>query len=431
MKKLNVSGKLLLAAMSLLLGACGAKDPLAGQPDYIRNATPGFQKPADPIPDDKNMIISSNQTRFFFMETIEGQGVFTGRILLDKYNGELSIENLIDFEGATFDPVTGVFTWTPPRGFVSGVDSTRDTFLRVRLIGFKEGTSVAANKTQDFPLTVKRFERVPSIEREVGLPTRAVREGENLRIVLYVKDEDAVNQDGQKPRIFIQAPVNEPRVGDLTPYIRVASEDNPEQNFSDRSTYEFTINVNLYDMDLTKNSGDYHFRVTAVSRHGKMSLPKEYKISVMTNVVHPVISSDTFEAKVGVDMVQDILVADPRQEGIVSVEILNPNALPKGFSFKCMDHDNRWMKLCRATWAMAAPPIPIRIPVPADVVPAPPAPLPGPEIGPQPEPRNFGPNFPVGTEAQVKIRTTNSSPVKNDSFSVSRTYNLKFKVVGP
>jgi hypothetical protein len=429
---MNMNKQLVLIALgALALAACGKQDPLADQPDYIRNATPGFQKPAPPVASKDNMIISSNASHFFFTEGVEGQVSITGRILLDNYQAELMIDNLADFDGASFDTATGIFSWIPPKGFVSGANSTRTTFLRIRLNGKQKDTSITATRTEDFPMTISRMERQPTIVKETGFPATAAREGETLRITLYVKDEDAVNTQGQKPKIFIQSPTNEPRVGDLTPYIRVSSEDNPDQDFSDPTLWKFTINVNLQDVDVTKNSGDFYFRVTAVTRFGKMSPTKEYRVAINTDVQHPIISSESFEATVGIDMLQDVIVMDPRQEGNVTVDIQNPQELPKGFTFKCTPQTNRrWMNVCRANWSLAAAMIPVPIPVPEDSIEPKPNPLPGPNFGgDQAEVRNIGPTYPIGTEATVRIRATNSSPVSLDRYSVYRDYQLKFKVV--
>lgn len=440
----------MVAMTALALSACGDQDPLASQPDYIRNATPGFQKPAPAVANDENMLITSNLTHFLFTESVEGQVTITGRILLDNYESGLVVDNLMDFAGATFDPATGIFAWTPPRGFVTGTNSTRTTFVRMRLNGIQTETSITATKIKDFPVTVSRMERQPTIVKETGFPLKAAREGDSLRLVIFVKDEDATNVVGQKPRIFVQAPTNEPRVGDLTPYIRVVSEDNPDQDFNDPTQYKFSLNVNLQDVDVTKNSGDYYFRVTAISRFGKTSATKEYRIAVNTDVQYPILSSENFEATVGIDMVQDVLVVDPRQEGRVSVEVLNPKSLPEGFKFNCTTSTSkRWMSVCRATWSLSAPVIRVPIPVPDPVVvpvpipvPADPTPSPTPDESNQSNPvvlpapsfdaegkRVVIPPAAVGTEARIRIRATNSSPVSLDTYSVYRDYDLKFKVV--
>lgn len=397
--KLNllVRRPFLLVPLMLVLASCGSQDPLAKQPEYIKKATPGFDKPAPPVATKENMIISSNATQFFFTEAVEGQTTITGRILLDNYEASMEIDNLEDFEGASFDPATGIFTWTPPRGYVVGVNSTRTSPLRVRLNGLQRQTNITATRTEDFAVTVSRMESQPTIVKETGFPVEAAREGDSLRITIFVKDVDAVNTAGSKPRIFIQSPVNKPSVGDLTPYIRTVSEDNPDQDFSDRTVWKFTLNVALTDADVTKNTGDFYFRVTAVSRYGKMSAPKEYKVSILTGLEKPVLSSDNFEVLAGNTMVHDVLIMDPRQEGKVTVEVLNPQDLPAGFDFKCGSKlASVWMTTCRATWVTKVDPA----------------------------------QQPV-TEAVVKLRTTNRSPISYDNFTVSKDYNLNFKVVTP
>lgn len=437
----------LSAIGAMLIAACGSQDPLASEPDFIKNATPGFFKPAEPVPSKENMIISSNQTRFFFTETLEGQATITGRVLLDNCDKELSIDNIADFDGASYDPQTGIFSWTPPRGYVSGVNSTVTTILRVRLNALQKQTGITSTTTQDFEVTVARMERQPVIESESGFPKEFMREGETLRLVLIVRDEDAANQKGLKPRIFVQGPVAEPRVGDLSPFIRVASEDNPEQDYSNPALWKFTLNVNLQDVDLTKNSGDYYFRVTAVSRYGKMSATKEYRVAVMTDLQTPILSSNEFEATVGVDMNQDVMVMDPRQEGRVSVTVLNPSDLPEGFTFKCTgDAKKAWMNVCRAKWSLAPRPTPSPSPTPLPgfgPTPEPsPVPSPTPKTLPKPSPLPVvtpesggvtplpGPTV-IGDQAVVKIRVINSSPVSWDKYSTpAKDYELKFKVVG-
>lgn len=393
---------LILATLPFVFG-CGSDDPLANQPEYIRKATPGFQKPQEPIASEETMLISSNQTEFLFTEGVEGQVALTGRVLLDNYKSNLQIDNLADFDGATFDPETGIFTWTPPKNYVTGADSSRRTLLRVRMNAFQASRGVTATRTKDFPVTVARQEKQPTITSESGFPRGPVREGDTLRITLVVDDPDAVNQPGLKPRIFLQGPANKPRIGDLTPYIRVASENDPERDFSNPSLWKFTLNVALTDVDMTKNSGDFAFRATAVSRYGKISATKEYRISVLTNLLQPLLTSDSFEVKSGVALVQDVLIFDPRQEGRVEVEILDPRDIPTGFEIKCAPQPNRvWMNVCRASWAVPAT--------------SPNAPTPLPNVDPR-------------TEAVVRVRAYNHSTVISDNYSVFKDYSLKFKVV--
>lgn len=380
------------------LSGCGSENPLDSQPEYIQKATPGFQKAQDPVASKDTMIITSNQTHFFFTETVEGQVAISGRVLLDNYQSELSIDNIADFAGATFDAESGLFSWVPPRGFVSGLGSTRTTFLRMRLNAAQppsaDGNVVTATTTLDFPVTVARMERQPTIVQEAGFPTGETREGENLKLTIIVKDEDGVNQLGGKPSIFIQAPVNEPRVGDLTPFIRVVSEDNPERDFADPTLWKFTLNVALNDVDVTKNAGDFYFRVTAVTRFGKKSATKEYRIAIRTDVQQPIISSENFEGKANAVSIQDIYLIDPRSEGRVSVEILNKNELPAALKIDCpLDKTRPSIVVCRSNWNLV------------------------------------GIAAMGQAEVTVRIRATNRSPLSYDNYSVFKDYTLKFKVV--
>ena len=98
---------------------CGLKqDPLADKPDIIKNGRIPQQKIEPLRPENSEVIRIDTVNKFTFVENREDKITITSRVLAPGYVNEMTIDNLSDFQDATFDSVTGVFTWKPPKGFI-------------------------------------------------------------------------------------------------------------------------------------------------------------------------------------------------------------------------------------------------------------------------------------------------------------------------
>lgn len=110
------------------------QDPLRSYPESVRQGQPPQTKPEyeKPIPSDSIRIDAPDVMAFVEQETqVFKLGV---RVLIDGYSASLSVKNLRNFVGASFNAQTGEFRWSPPRGWVSGQQSYSVSDLALEVV---------------------------------------------------------------------------------------------------------------------------------------------------------------------------------------------------------------------------------------------------------------------------------------------------------
>ena len=121
---------LLLGAMAYMLASCGSKqDPMSGKPDEVQNGRLPQQKVQLPVPAKSDAVRVNAVKSVTFKETVEGRIPIVANVLEKDYDLTLEIVNGSDFPGATLDPETNEFVWTPPKGFIFGGIQQDDTWV--------------------------------------------------------------------------------------------------------------------------------------------------------------------------------------------------------------------------------------------------------------------------------------------------------------
>lgn len=312
-----------------LLVACQQgldQDPLANQPDEIRNGVDrGAAKPAPkptPLPSESLRIDTAEF--YSFKETLEGSATVSGRVLIPiggktaekGVDYEVNIENMSAFPGASYDAITGQFKWTPPRGFVD-MEYTRNMSLIVSL-----NTKIAPvlSIRRIIPVFVTRVENDPEIIKVEGLSNGSIREGSTREFQVVVKDPDAADNDWARPRLLV---VNN-RAGSHSAAAMISlvqpgwGNTNPTVDPNDKHLWVFKLNVDARDREVTASESLLSFGLIAVSRFGRSSSPENVDVRFLTNVRKPVISwKDTLNFVGGRDVLINFNVFDPQSEGRV------------------------------------------------------------------------------------------------------------------
>jgi hypothetical protein len=335
----------LAMAFSLVGAGCSSQDPLAGQPDNIRNGVPP-QKPGsdevDPVSDQALRIRAADYISF--QETVEGKTTITGALLqsvdghepVQGQDFELMITNLADFgKDATFDAATGEFVWTPQKGYTEQ-NYTKQAHLDVTIATLK---APIMSKSTKIPVWVTRAKEVPQILSIDLEKTEPLREGERMNFTVKVKDAAALNQDDMRPRLLI-LPGNGTDAGTfaLASSIRYQYED-PSVDSADKSIYTFRMVLDLQGKELTHSKEKFEFAVSALNRFGEQSSSLEKAVTVVTSVKAPSISlplPDAVTVYRGQDNVIAFTVFDPLGETTLSYNFDRCDALGGGTGCECI-----------------------------------------------------------------------------------------------
>lgn len=312
-----------------LLTSCGGgvnQDPLASQPDQIRNGIPPQldKKPAPPTPIQQEALRIDAPAYHDFYEAKEGSVIIKGRVLMPGAEFEILIANIDDFPGAVVsmvdpqNPMAGVkFTWTPPVDFSSG-DYTRKRYLEVVLA--TTNTPVKLSTSESILLLVTRAADVPEVISVEDLEKDPVREGEERRFQFVVRDIDGFDGPAGRPNVlFIASEIGK---GDIANVVELDSKAPVVQDPADPQRWIYTAWINLRDREITAGEEKFTFAILTTSRFGAQSAHK-VTVTIRTSVREPVTSwKSPVTVNAGEEVVFNFQVYDPRFEGRVSVNFL-------------------------------------------------------------------------------------------------------------
>lgn len=369
----------------------GSWDPLVGKPDHIRNAKPGFEKNRELPVVESELPITSNQPYFLFLEGESGQATVFGRVLRDGYDSKLTIKNISEFPGASFDPTTGVFRWTPAPGIVAGDSNVLELTLWVQISA--TNGSEAISREKGFPLIVQKIGIQAAVVRDT-LQAEFVREGSTQTFDVVVQYRGA---GPQAPPPDLTVLIQEPTGvydEDLSKYVKLRGSARQEPGNPQNWIYPFEIN--LRNADLTKSSDDFGFRILFMNSQGIKSVPKEFQIQVRTNLEHIQSNEyyDRFYVKAGTTVSKDLIMYDGRQEGSLFAQLTPFTTLPSGMTTNCVQGNNSTIYVCTVTWAV-------------------------------------DPLTPVGTRVDLSFKARSTSKAVGDSYYVEDTFFMKFQVEAP
>lgn len=324
---------LMLAVLAgLMTAGCSLKfeqDPLAGQPDPIREGIPPQQKPDKPQPTEKVLVRGPQNASF--MEDREDSLQFNVTVLEPGYKlEETFIANIDAFPGATFDPATGIMKWMPPKGTVFD-----GTYREMRLVIHSIATPSNPERPQllgqtEVNVIVHRKMSLPEVKSVTNTsPNALVREGADtvLNVVIYDPDGGSDVEDGPSLLIFPPSVVN---TKSLAPYtvVQVSSNDPIKKEW----TYRVTIRLN--NTEFTSGSDTAGFRLRAVNRFNQSSVDANFSTKVYTKLSNLNISwVETAELTPGQENVVPFLVFDEKGEAMIDVQLAS--TLPAGADIRC------------------------------------------------------------------------------------------------
>lgn len=369
MKVLNMTSKLVfpvLAIAGFLSANTGCQqDPYADKPETIRRGIPPEADKEPPVakPVVKEALRIDSSDFYSFKEGVESEISISGRVLLPNTPFDLDFENLKDFPGAKFDATTGVFKWNPPRE-TTGNDYGVPKRLVARLT---TKTTPVLGTTKEILVYVTRAEIDPdilSVDDLVSVPTR---EGELKKFTVTVRDPDAADIDGARPRLV--AVPNRPGTNDVAGLVfmepSTASSPNPIQDPADKTKWKFKMkldlsitNVDQRGRNFTRTEELFYFGLQLVNRYGRMAV-KNVDAKIRTDVMRPECSwsaADPIEVVAGLPNTVQFTVYDPYNEGKLDVYYTEPlDRLPGGNATgKCTEMNRDGAMLCRINWTPPA-----------------------------------------------------------------------------
>ncbi len=363
-------------AVTAMTSACSLnQDPYADKSEAIKQGVPPEvdRPPVAPKPLASDAVRIDANDFYSFKEQTAGEITIKGRVL-DSSGAtfDLSIDNLRDFPGATFDAATGAFKWTPPR------DTTGGEFCGVpkRLVARLTANPIDGGKKigtiKDIPIYVIRTEFDPEIVSVEDLVKPSpTREGQARKFLVTVKDPDAIDADGLRPRLVaVPAKRGTFDVSGLV-YMQdpTSTEPNPTQDPNDKQKWIFKMVLDLRAQpdqrgrDFTRSQETFKFGLQTVSRFGRVGM-KEVDVSIITDVMKPEASwgIEPIEAVVGQENLMQFTVYDPYAEGKISVNFKTRiDQLPgAGVAFCNLSPSRDGAMICRisykpSTAALSAP----------------------------------------------------------------------------
>lgn len=329
-------------AFSLFGTGCSKQDPLAGQPENVRNGVPP-EKPGsdevDPISDQALRIRSEDFINF--QEDKENKTTITGALLQSVVGGdavvgrdfELIVNNLNDLKGSTFDQMTGEFKWKPAKGFTRE-DYSVNTFISVTIATL---ASPIMTKTQKIPISVTRAVNIPVVQSITFDNTNPVREGERAMFTVVVKDDSARNEDGKRPTILPVATNATNTAGNALATLVRQQFAVPVVDPNDSSLYTFKMALDLRNAELTKTSDSFNFSIQAKNRYNEVSTSMSKSVTVLTSLRAPMTTlSDTVTVIRGQENTINFSIYDPFQEADLQVNWDRCDLLGGGTSCSCV-----------------------------------------------------------------------------------------------
>lgn len=325
-----------LCFFGIALSGCGDKyyldwkqNPLGGKSGNFDKGKPVPTKPdlAEPVATDSVFI----ETPSDFISTEEGMAVefpIKGRVALEGYTAEVKIDNIDAFPGATYDPITGLFKWTPAEGFVQSTGSTElltTVSLRIVVFGYRPDHQVLYNEAS-YPLAVYRGFDAPEV-LSAAKAAEFIREGSNMDISVEIFDKDAiVTNPSTWPTLHLHPVQGEKSLGSFATVQRTTA--------LGGNKYSVLLRFNLKDAEVTNSISDFRMGLVASSRFGQLSTMKEVSLRVYTSFSNPVSTWDPdTNVKVGETLNQTFLISDPKLEA--QMELLRVDTIPKNAALNC------------------------------------------------------------------------------------------------
>lgn len=328
--------KLVQIILTLLLGAlvvsCGGteQDPLAGQPDVIKNGS--FTKPKPP-----DEIEEIEKSKFLFIERLPyitaENGIETEVVVkgVSKYpNSRYKLEwlNPDQFPGATVENIVGDKTtgqdaqikikWTPKENITIDTVSARMDFV-LKTMDLPRPESI----DDTLPVFIYRKNFDTPIVVEVSSIEGSVVEGKTGKFKVTVEDKYAEKFPFDPPElVFFSDYINTNMAKNAAPYL--VAPKIPTQDESNPQNWIFEVTVDLRGTEMTPSTVTGRFFVGAVAKNGKKSQPKPGRVKIDSALSNPVTTwTAPIEFKIGAENRFDFLVYDAKGETFVTTDFVN------------------------------------------------------------------------------------------------------------
>lgn len=335
MSQLKISRVFQTATVALALAIIGAgcsmhQDPYADQSDAVKNrVAPEKDKAPPPGKADKQEALWIDaDDNFEFKEGAANSVVTIGARVSSELLGHdpvlgqdytLSIDNLADFPGASFDAPTGQLTWSPRPGFVQS-NYTRNVHFDVTLT---TKFSPIRKTTKSILAVVTRSKIDPSIVSIEDLSVNPIHEGEARVFKVVVRDPHADDQDDMRPLLTVVASDNtKPSAAGYITQQKGMGTANPTRDPNDPTLWNFNLVIDLRNKELTTGKTTLGFGLVATSRYGEASPIKTGNATVITSLNDPLVTwpdSQPIDVVAGKENTVTFSVFDPKAEGNLSV----------------------------------------------------------------------------------------------------------------
>jgi hypothetical protein len=301
-----------LACASIFATGCEfQQDPLSGANDRVRNGEPPVEKPAPAkaLPKEYLAIDGEDLYETTVGETLEIK--VTGRVMIPDVPSEMSIENLADFPGATFDKATGTFKWTPADDFLGGSDMLKLPFKMV----------IATQPTKDYSIITSEFRTArvivynkfaaPVIKSFEG--PADVEIGNTYNFDFSLIDTDATDADDISILPWDCSSAYQDSVSALL------SVSDIEKDSATAGMYTGRVQLILNNAQ-GLDDGRYCIGIVAVSKHGSKSNISVRTVNVQPRMRHAVLSLSTPQiVPVGTSQYFNFSIFDPIAKGEVTI----------------------------------------------------------------------------------------------------------------
>lgn len=323
--------KLALLTGLIFLSACEMQqDPIAGAPEAIREGRPpDTSKPVPEKPLDRNALQIDAPSLVNGRVASPVEIRIQGRVMMAGVDFQLSVDNLDEFPGATFDTTTGEFKWTPAKALMGGFPSV-ELPLRITMatIPNKENATITVEKKTISLVIVNTYSKpiINSVGGSNPLPT-----GSRHVFAFDLEDVDAVSLKDVAVEVRECASTYyATSVAHLVEIRRVEQSSSGPGRYSGEAVLDLSSAGGL-------NSGTYCFGLMAISRHGVVSdiYKKEFSIEAKMKATK-ITQQKALEMTVGEKVYLAFSFYDPSGVGQLSVKSMDDIAtmLP-GSSLSC------------------------------------------------------------------------------------------------
>lgn len=331
-----------ILAGAILLAGC-EQDPLKGVSDQVRNGRgPDSGKMEQPKPRDKAFLQIDAPVRQNGRVGSAIEFKIGGRVLIPNVEFQLAITNMSEFPGATYNELTGEFSWTPSLAEL-GTRPSIDRYLKIVIATVQSPTEpTISSETAEVLISVTQRYSKPILNIEsAGWKDYIV--GKKYPLEFNVDDLDAL--DAKDINLVVR---DCPQTSYTESMAHLVSMDNTVVPQGTSGKYKGSVTM---DLTFAKNlrGRKFCFAVSAMSRLGMMSDP--YKVEV--NITPQVSDTESTIAKTPAIKMGSIFrynfsIYDPSKLGTVSIESIDDlSKILAGSSVACeRDSNFMWQQDC-------------------------------------------------------------------------------------